>query len=89
MISKFNPLLAALLMLILLAACNAVDDPDPDLHGTSWYVLEIIDESLPTDIEITAVFSDETVGGEAPCNIYTSEYSQDGSQIKIESPIMT
>ncbi len=89
MISRFSPLLAVLLIVILLAACNAVDDPDPDLDGTSWYVLEINGEPIPAEIEITVIFSDETLGGEAPCNIYTSEYSQDGNKINIESPIMT
>jgi len=88
MISRFSSLLAVLFIVILLAACNEVDDPDPDLYGTSWCVLDINGEPLPAEIEITAIFSDETLGGEAPCNTYTSEYSQDGYQIKIESPIM-
>jgi len=89
MITGSKLLLVVLVSGLLLAACNAAEAPDPNLDGTSWYVLEIRGEPLPGGIEITAIFTDETVGGEAPCNIYTAEYTQDGSQIKIDDPVMT
>ena len=86
---RLSLLLMVLMLALFLAACNSVDAPDPNLDGTSWYVLEINGEPLPEGIEITANFTDETIGGEAPCNIYTAEYSQDGNRVSIGAPLMT
>lgn len=86
---RLSLLLMVLILALFLTACNTVDAPDPNLDGTSWYVLEINGEPLPEGIEITANFTDETIGGEAPCNIYTAEYSQDGNQVSIGAPLMT
>ncbi len=79
----------ALLLAVFLSACNAAEAPDPNLENTSWNVVKINGEPLPEGIEITAIFTDETIGGNAPCNVYTADYSQDGSQINIDAPIMT
>jgi len=87
--ARFWPLMLILLLAGLLLSCDTLATPDPDLDDTNWYVMEIYGKPLPEGIEITANFTDETVGGEAPCNVYTAEYSQDGSQINIDSPIMT
>ncbi len=87
--TRLWPLVAALLLTVILAGCNAAGAPDPDLEDTSWYVLEINGSPVPENIEITAIFTDEVISGEAPCNVYTAEYTQDGSRINIDSPIMT
>ncbi len=87
--ARLWPLVMVLLLAGLLTSCNAVEAPDPDLENTSWHVLEINGSPLPEGIEITANFTDDVVGGEAPCNVYSAEYSQDGSQINIDAPIMT
>ncbi len=89
MISKLSLFLAILILAVFLAACNAADPPDPNLEGTNWFVVEISGDVLPEEIEITANFTDETIGGEAPCNVYAADYTQDGSQISIGDPIMT
>jgi len=89
MILRLSLLLLVLMLALFLVACGTVDAPDPNLDGTSWHVLEINGEPLPEGIEITANFTDETIGGEAPCNIYTAEYSHDGNQISIDAPLMT
>ncbi len=89
MMTRLKFILAVFLLAVLLAACNTVDAPDPNLEDTSWQVAEINGEPLPEGIEITAHFTDETVGGQAPCNVYTAEYKQDGAQIDVDDPIMT
>lgn len=87
--NRFIILFSLLIALAFLASCEVATEPDPDLDGTSWIVIEINGNPVPEGIMITSHFADGVIGGEAPCNVYSAEYTQSGSEMSIDPPIMT
>lgn len=87
--ARFIVLFSLLIVIALLASCEVATEPDPDLDGTSWIVIEINGNPVPEGIAISAHFTDGVIGGEAPCNVYSAEYTQSGSEMNIDPPIMT
>ncbi len=65
-----------------------------DLEGTTW-VLELYVNSagqptaLQPDTQITVLFADGQLGGNAGCNSYTGQYTIDGAKIAIGVGAMT
>jgi len=59
-----------------------------DLAGRTWRLLALTGhESLPADIEITAVFEDESVAGSSGCNRYNAAFDVTGPGLEV-GPIM-
>lgn len=65
-----------------------------DLEGTTW-VLELYVNSagqpsgLQPDTQITVLFADGQLGGDAGCNSYTGQYTTEGSELTIDIGAMT
>lgn len=80
--SKLLILVASLLLTAALAACSVPGSPVLDLKGSSWQVIEINGQAVSENIDLTANFSEDgQIAGNAACNQYFSDYTQDGSSL--------
>ncbi len=85
---KLTPLLTSLFFIAsaLLTACGSatppVSSPPISLSGTSWALVEIngqpvIENSLPT-----LIIDGNSVGGNASCNSFGGDFSQEGDRLR-------
>ncbi len=86
---KAHLIFIVFMMAVFLAACEVPDQPDLNLEGTSWQVSEIMGRSVNDDLDVSANFDNGTISGNAPCNVYSADYTQDDDELIIGIPIMT
>jgi heat shock protein HslJ len=89
---------AALAVSLLAACAGQTETPQAStglpLESTSWGLASYSDDagalqSVPTDVTVTAQFSDGTVSGSGGCNRYSAGYEVDGSTLTIGPPAAT
>ena len=65
-----------------LTACSGTGGEGTNLKGTSWQVIEINGQAVPSSLGVTMNFEAEgKAGGKAPCNSYFADYDQSGEQL--------
>jgi heat shock protein HslJ len=77
-----------LLTIMLLTACGfAVTSQGDPLNGSTWQLQTIDRTGMISDTEITVVFRDGQIHGQAGCNNYYGSYNVRKDTISVSGPI--
>lgn len=85
---KLTPFLTSLLFIAgaLLTACGSatpsVSSPPMPLSGTSWALIRINGQTVAENTLPTLIIDGNAVGGNASCNSFGGDFSQEGDQLR-------